>query len=448
MKEIKKVHFIGIKGQGMTALALFCRDKGLRVTGSDIAEEFPTDSILKKAGISWKAPFSASNVPKDCDLVIATIAHNAMTDNPETVAARAMGKKVVSYGQALGMFAQDYRVIAVAGTHGKTTTSAMIALILEKAGLSPSWIVGWANVSDLGVSGRGGKGKWLVLEADEYIDRPIDAGGKPKFLYLAPDIAVITSVEWDHPDAFPSEKSFQNAFKKFLKQVKSNGLVVMFGDSAVTRRLGKSTKAKVWWYGAKRLWPHLKLSVPGLHNRLNATAAARVAHELGVDQKTIISALSEFHGVGRRLEEVGEWQGVILIDDYAHHPTAIETTLAAAKEKYPGRRIVVLFQPHTYSRTKALLSDFSKAFSDADRVFIMDIFASAREKGGDVTSADLVAETKKHHKAVSRCSGDLKTVAEAVRKELKPGDIFVTMGATKVYEVHDILREHGQNKPR
>lgn len=448
MKEIKKVHFVGIAGVGMSALAIYCKERGMGVTGSDNGEEYFTWKALKAAGLSFTNSFDPRNVPKDADLVVVTTAHGGLALNPEAVAAKEMGLQTVSLARAIGMFANPHKVIAIAGTHGKTTTAAMIATILTKAGRDPSWVpIGTASIPTLPAHGHAGKDEWFITEADEYLDAPRDQGGKPRFLYLQPTIAVVTSVEWDHPDAYPTEKTYVSAFKKFLKQVRPNGLIVMLGDSATTRKLAKSAKAKVWWYGAKRLWSGLKLQVPGLHNRLNATAAAAVAHELGIDQKTILGALADFKGSERRLEGKGDLNGITLIDDYAHHPTEIKAALSAVKEAYPGRRIVVLFQPHTFSRTKAFLSDFAKSFGDANRVFIMDIFPSAREKGGDISSADLVAETKKHHKAVSLASGDLEVVAQLVRKELKPGDVFVTMGATQVYEVHDILKgTYGQDK--
>lgn len=440
--QIRKVHFVGIAGVGMSALAIYCKKRGMAVTGSDDGREYITWKALKRSGISWQNSFDPSHVPPDADLVVVTVAHGGLTENPEAIAAKKRGLQVVSLAQAIGRFANSYKVIAVAGTHGKTTTAAMIATILVRAGLDPSWVpIGTATIPTLPSHGHAGRGEWFITEADEYLDRPRGEGGRPRFLYLEPTIAVITSVDWDHPDVYPTEKHYVNAFKKFMKQVRPGGLIVALGDSPTIRRLAKGVKARIVWYGAKRLWPHMRLQVVGLHNKLNATAAARVAHELGIDQKTIVESLAAFRGTERRLENKGEWKGVELIDDYAHHPTEIKASLSALRETYPKRRLVVVFQPHTFSRTKAFLDDFARSFTDADQVMVMDIFGSARETSGTVTSSDLVKKAQQHHQHISHVPYDLKTVANQLRRIVKKGDVLVTMGATEVYRLHDLLKK-------
>jgi UDP-N-acetylmuramate--alanine ligase len=440
IRNIHQVHFVGIAGVGMSALAIYCKEKGIKVTGSDDGREYITWKTLKGAGIKWNNSFQAANVPKDADLVVVTNAHGGFTDNPESQAAKRLGLKIVSLRQAIARFASGHKVIAVAGTHGKTTTAAMIATILFQVGLDPSWVpIGTATIPNLSANGHAGRGEWFITEADEYYDRPANLGGQPNFLYFEPQIAVVTSVDWDHPDVYPQEKNYLNAFRKFVKQVKRNGLIVACEDEPKLRKIMKSAKAHVWWYGEKRLWPHLKLQVLGLHNRLNATAAARVAHELKVKQETILSALSQFKGSERRLEPRGEWRGITLFDDYAHHPKEVTMTIQALRETFPRHRLVVAFQPHTYSRTQALLDDFARSFARADHVFVLDIFGSARESAGQVSSWDLVRRAQNYHPHVEYCPGQLEKVAGMVRKRLKAGDLFLTLGATDVYKLHELL---------
>jgi UDP-N-acetylmuramate--alanine ligase len=401
----------------------------------------------------------------------------------------------------------------VAGTHGKTTTTAMIALILREAGLAPTFIVG-GDIPQLGTNAAAGTGDVFVVEADEY---------DHTFLGLRPEIAVVTIVEWDHPDCYPTPESMQAAFRQFVALVPPHGLLVACGDEPsvqdLLRKIGRlpqggasledwkiaplrgnlptsqpssaqwspaQGKALPWGslpslvtYGlnpgnvwrATDLRPNLRggidftlstdlpiypgphgaagagqstnlptfhasTSIPGAHNVKNALAALAVAHELGVPLAQAAVTLADFNGVGRRFEIKGQVGGILVIDDYAHHPTEIRATLAAARVRYPERPIWAVFQPHTYSRTRALLDDFAAAFADADHVVVVDIFPARETDDGSVSSRDMVAHME-HPDA--HYIGALDDAADFVTRRLRPGDLLITLGAGDGYRVGEIV---------
>lgn len=423
------IHFVGIKGVGMAALARVAHDKGITVTGSDVADTFITDKMLSDIGITPTVGFDAGDLPRGVDCVIYGAAHGG-AQNPQVHHAKEKGIRTITYGKAIQKIFADKKIIAVAGTHGKTTTTAMLATILVTAGCDPSWIVGTGNISSLLANGHGGSGKYAVVEADEYVD---EVGGKPKFLHLNPHALIITSLDWDHPDVFPTHKLFINAFHKFMKRVDAQGIMVLRGDDKQLRRLAKLFHGTLRFILPTKLYVGIKLRVPGLFNRINATCAARMAHELGIDNKDIIRGLSAFDGVERRMQNKGVVDGWQWYDDYAHHPTEIKAALGALREMYPKGWIVVIFQSHTLTRTRALLTDFGKSFSDADHVLVAPVFTSAREKN-DSEPIDLVGAIAKHHKHVDAVTHP-RDVWGAVQHD-SPNDaqkIIVTMGAGDIY---------------
>lgn len=439
--QFTHIHIVGIAGVGTSAIATWAKGAGIKVTGSDVPEAHgPAKEQLEEAGITWKAPFSPDNIEGSPDLVVVTNDHGGIEENPEAIEAKKRGLRVVTYGQALGIIVQGKKVLAVAGTHGKTTTAAMLALILREAGIDPSWIVG-SRTPDLGPNGHAGTGEYFVAEADEYPDKLPD--GQPKFLFLQPHGAIITSIEYDHPDVFRNEKQLATAFKKFVKQCQLRGRVIVNTDYPLAARLIKiaqSRTLRVRPYGKNKLWPNLRLAVPGLMNELNATAAAKMAHEIGVSQDVIRRALTSFHGVARRFEHRGEHGGIQFFDDYAHHPTAIRMTIEAARKQFPGKRIIVIFQPHTFSRTKALKKEFGAALAVADRAVVTDIYPS-REKPStpdeSATLAQEIADMKEDR--IEHVGGATNNVAKRVREFIKPGDVVFTMGAGSIYKLHDLL---------
>lgn len=442
----------------MTGLAILAKSKGWEVTGSDINEVFITDEILKRNGINWSVGFSEKNLSVKPDLVIVTGAHGGLNNIEAKFAVRS-GIKTIMQGQAVGLFMEGYKQISVAGSHGKTTTSALIAAILEKAGLDPSFAIGCADIPILGTSAKYGKGEYFVAEADEYATCP-NYDSTPKFLWQNPDIAVITNIEYDHPDIYKDLDDIKLAYKKFIAKLSFKGLLIACLDNknvaslinnmpnVITYGMSPSAKWRVdkvnssfpstsfWVSFQNRQVGNFRLAIPGVHNAVNALASIIVAVEAGVSIEKIQRILPLFSGTKRRFEFIMEKNGIKIYDDYAHHPTEIKSTLKAAKDWFPQNRIIVIFQPHTYSRTKALFKEFSLSFKDADVVIITDIYSSAREKETyGISSQTLVEETSKNHPRVLYLKGE-QEVVNYVQKYAKVGDVIITMGAGDVYKWH------------
>ncbi len=415
LSKIKKIHFIGIGGIGISALAKMAISRGIKVSGVNDDESPQTLEPLRQAGAEIKMSKAGFDIDiPNADLYIYSDAW--IYRGPEIIeSAKKTGKPVLSYFEALGEFAKEYKVISIAGTHGKTTTTAMVAEILVAGGLDPTVIVG-SFVKKFGSNFRAGNPStssgqevnYLVVEADEY---------NRHFLNFHPFIGVVTNIEADHLDCYKDLEDIQNAFDKFLSQ----------------------TENKILDY-SKYLAEVPKLSVPGEHNRMNAAAAMAVADVLNIDKEIAKRALSEFSGTWRRLEKRGQTEkGTIIYDDYAHHPTEIKASLEALRELYPTgeKKIIVLFQPHLYSRTKALFNDFAKCFKGADNIFLLPIFFAREAKDESISSEKLAsAITLAGDKAKAFPDFEL---AEAYIKELNLGenDIFVTMGAGEAYKVAD-----------
>ncbi len=453
-KTIRHIHFVGIKGIAMAALAVWAKEAGYRVTGSDVDDIFPSDEILAKANIDV-SPFSARNVTVDPlpDLIIYTGAHGGR-ENDEVVQGEALGVPVLAHGEALGMIMADKRQISVAGSHGKTTTSAMIATILIHAKRDPSYAIGCGEIRGLGQPGHFGKGDFFVAEADEYVTDPTH-DARPRFLWQKPEILVVTNIDYDHPDVYASLESVQDAFVTLQKQQIGSKVTIVNTDDEASGVLsttdsvsyGFSQKAEYQithiGFGNERTFvsvarqgmhvADLTLKVPGKHNALNALAAALVCKHVGLSWEEIAKGLLEFRGTKRRFEQVGTVGGVLVFDDYAHHPQEIMATLKAAREWYPDKRIIVVFQPHTYSRTKALLSDFSRAFGSAHSVVLTDIYASAREQETlGISGKTLVEETAKHHPHVYYAP-DYQAVATTLKHQMTANDIIIFMGAGSIF---------------
>jgi len=467
MKKYRHIHFIGIKGVAMTALAVLAKQMGSKITGSDVAEEFVTDEILKRNKINYTVGFSEKNIVGNPDLVIVTGAHGGLT-NPEAVSASLKGLKVVTQGQALGMFMEGYTQISVAGTHGKTTTSAILAYLFEKAGLSPGFAVGCADIPALKTSAKFGKGKYFIAEADEYVTDP-KTDKTPRFLWQNPKNLIITNIEYDHPDVYQNIEEIKVAFAKLIQKLPSDGLlvtcidnnnikelikhaprVITYGKGAladwkILRIYNNAGKTNFWLEYKGREMGHFQISLPGEHNVLNAIAAIIVALEEGIDLEKIRKYLPLFTGTKRRFEKIAEINKIILYDDYAHHPTEIRATLKALKNWYPEKRIIAIFQPHTYSRTKALFKEFGLCFSDADIILVSDIYSSAREieKYG-ITSAVLVEELCKHHPQCYYTKGE-NEVLHYLEHNIRENDIIITLGAGDIYKIHNRITKIIQN---
>jgi UDP-N-acetylmuramate--alanine ligase len=446
MKKIGSIYFVGIKGVGMTPLAIIAKEAGLSVSGSDITDEFITDVMLKKAKIAPKVGFSKDNV-ENVDLVITTGAHGGF-NNIEVLEAKKKKIKVITQGEAVGVFMdgkifeRKFTGISVTGTHGKTTTTAMIATILKTNGKDPSFLIGTADAQSLGAPGHYGKGEYFVAEADEYMTEPTH-DKTIKHMWQHPKIAVITNIEFDHPDAYASLEETREKFLAFASQLPEDGVLITCGDDPQVRKLLFEFKGRKITYGinsgndflVEDVLRDIRLPVFGEHNRLNAAAAFIVGLEIGLSKDQIKKGLMEFKGSKRRAEFIGTLRsGALVFDDYAHHPTEIQRTLNAFRKRFPNSKIVCVFQPHTYSRTKSLFEQFSSSFKDVDAVILTNIYASLREKPDPTVSMkELAAKIGKKAIFLSELNDVLKYInAQKYREDT----VLITMGAGDVYKIN------------
>jgi len=436
-----KVHLVGIGGSGLSAIAQVLLESGYDVSGSDEVLS-PFAQALAARGATVYTGHAAGQLDS-AELVIVSSAVPA--DNPEVLAARERGLPVLKRADFLGRLMEGRLGVAVAGTHGKTTTTGLIAFMLDKAGLDPTFIVGGWLV-DFDANARAGQGRPFVIEADEY-DR--------MFLGLKPTVAVVTNVEHDHPDCYPTLADMQEAFRAFVNLLPPDGLLVGCGHDAFARGLVEERRAAgrpAVLYGLRRDDDYradsLQLNgaggydflvvkqgqtlglvrnrLPGEHNVLNSLAALAVSDFVGVAFNDARNSLAEYRGAGRRFEVMGEAGGITWVDDYAHHPTEIRATLAAARRRFASHALWVMFQPHTFSRTRALLADFATAFEDADHVVIVDIFRS-REAPDPTISADDIVRRMSHPDVHY-----LPALDDAVSffcERMHSGDVLLTLGA-------------------
>lgn len=470
--KIKKIYLIGVKGVGMTMLGQYLAAKGAEVSGSDGPEKYMTDAVLKNSGIKVIEHFAAANIPRDADLIIYSTAYNAET-NIEVAAALAGKIKVLTYAQALGeVFNQKYG-LAVVGTHGKTTTTAWLGYVMKMAEFEPSVMVG-ASVPQFNGCSLIGNSDYLLIEADEY---------QNKLKYYQPKAVILNNIDYDHPDFFPTEADYKNVFIEFIKKIPTKGFLIANFDDPVIRKIARvNCRGKVITYGIDeaadyvaydiksnngRQYFKVKLGVEdeeeaddeiraeelgdfsiqlaGRHNIYNALAVIAVSIELGIELFKIRKYLEEFSGADRRMQVLGEFKGAVIIDDYAHHPTEIKATIEAVRQKYGLRNLIVVFHPHTFSRTKALFNDFAKSFGQADELIIIDIYGSAREKQGGVSSKDLVNKVKSEKLKVNANIDNIKyipTLAECekyLREHIERDDVILLMGAGDIFRVGENL---------
>ena len=416
LRDYKNVHCIGIGGIGLSAIARYCHSNGANVSGSDGSSSRITDD-LQKDGIKVFIGHDSSQVGGDVDLVIYSI---AVTDsNPELIEAKSRGIKCMSYPEALGTLTQEYTTIAVCGTHGKTTTTAMIASMLKACGKSPTVIVG-SLLSDGGTNFIKGDSEYLVVEACEY---------KRSFLNLHPTHIVVTNIDEDHLDYYKDLADIQNAFQEFANKLPSNGFLITHNDVSLNSS-AKKVNADV--LDGK----NIELSVLGEHNKRNAQLALSLALSLGLLEQDARNGLKSFAGTWRRLEYMGTQKGAIMYDDYGHHPTEIMATLQAIREKYPSGKfkLVAVFQPHLYSRTKLLLNEFAGAFTLADKICVLPIYAAREKDDGTISSHDLVEEMDN-----SIYMENFDEVKNYIDKNCHSGSIVLTIGAGDVYKIHELF---------
>ncbi|MEA2573611.1 MAG: UDP-N-acetylmuramate--alanine ligase, partial [Chloroflexia bacterium] len=445
-------HFIGIGGAGMSALAEALLDLGASVSGSDISASDVTRA-LEARGARISIGHAAENL-RDADRVVYTGAVPA--DNPEIIAALERNLPLIRRAELLGQLMDLRRGLAVAGTHGKTTTSSMLAWVLSKSGRDPSYMVG-GTIRGLGPGGHWGGGPELVAEADEY-DR--------SFLQLRPEVAIITNIDSDHLEYYGSIDAIYAAFGEFAANVRPGGLLIMCADDPTSMQLASDLREtaaplRLQFYGTAQqaLWRptaatrndrggsdyvvlrngqelvRVSLRVPGQHNVLNSLAIMAACAELGLAPEEVARWLAEFEGAGRRFEVKGEVGGVTVVDDYAHHPTEIAATLRAARERYPNRRLLVLFQPHTYTRTRDFLNDFATALQLADRAYVTEIYASREHDTLGMSGRMIVERIKGQAEFVPT----LKEGVQILLDDVATGDVVITMGAGDVWKAGEEL---------
>ena len=437
MLNAKNIHIIGVGGIGTSAVAKWFRFHGARVSGSDMHES-ATIQALDNDGIHVKIGHFADNVPSECDLVIYSAAVPAT--NVERQVALERGIPMLSYAEFLGELAKTKKTIAVSGTNGKSTTTAMLAKIFIDAGRDPSVILGTKSPDLAGGNLRVGGGDWLILEACEHM---------ANMLHIHPDVNVITNIEEDHLDFYRDLDHIRDTFQEWINCKDKCGQVVLNGADRESMKLEHASKTyfnvdnrRV--EGGRQVFDvagvEVSLKVPGLFNAFNAAAALTAAHAAGVDDDVALKSLADFSGTWRRFEHVGAWNGADVYSDYAHHPTAVAGTLAAFKEFFPDRRIVLAFQPHQHSRTHELFDEFVESFDQADVLILAEIYEVAGRTEEKFESGDDMAGAVKHRGAVHdvRYAKNLDDVASKLRDVVKDGDVVILMGAG---DIDDVARE-------
>jgi UDP-N-acetylmuramate--alanine ligase len=456
-----RIHFIGIGGIGMSGIAEILLTMGYQVSGSDLRGSATTER-LQRLGATIYIGHAAENA-RACDVVVTSSA--VARDNPEIVEARSRKTPVIPRAEMLAELMRLKYGIAVAGMHGKTTTTSMIAAVLAGGGLDPTVVVG-GRVDALGSNARLGRSQYLVAEADES-DRT--------FLKLSPVLAVVTNLDREHMDTYRDMEDVEDAFVEFMDELPFYGAVTACVDDARLRAVLPRVTRRVYTYGeregadfglrVRELDPGLRsetwgtqihavfevdahglllgpfdLHVPGKHNLLNATAAVAIGIQLGIAPEAIAEALRSFRGVDRRFQVKGKAAGVTVVDDYGHHPTEIRATLAAARECGYGR-VLVLFQPHRYSRTRDLMSEFAGAFADADAVEVLDIYAASEEPIAGVTGEALAGVIRAGGVAAVAYAGSMEEAVERLVGQARAGDMILTLGAGNVSQAGALLLE-------
>jgi len=451
-KRVRRLHLVGIGGAGMSGIAEVLHENGFVVTGSDMGEGAVID-YLKHLGIRVDSKHEAKNV-EDADLVIYSSA--IPYDNPELVEARARRIPVIRRAEMLGELMRMKYTLAIAGTHGKTTTTSIVGEIWEEAGLDPTIIVGGV-VKGKGSGAKVGKGDYLIAESDEF-DR--------SFLSMMPSSAIVTNIDADHLDTYENLDEIKEAFVQFINKIPFYGQAILCIDDPNVQQIYSKVRKPVITYGFSRQakyridnlrfekgFPHFEifndkkslgefqLQIPGRHNVLNATAAVALAMEEGISADVARKAVAAFEGVQRRFELIGEKNDILVFDDYAHHPTEATATLQGFREAFPDRRVIVAFQPHLFSRTRDQHEAFGSAFANCDVLLCTDIYP-ARERPIEGVTGALVSESALafgHRNA--RFVGDQANLLPILKEELRPGDVVVLMGAGNIWKLGEKILE-------
>ena len=458
MRRIHKVHFVGIGGAGMSGIADVMNTLGYQVSGSDVASNAVTEQ-LKSSGVKVYHSHSVENV-SDVDVVVTSTAISS--ENVEVEAAKANRIPVVPRAEMLAELMRFSHGIAVAGTHGKTTTTSLVTSVLAEAGLDPTYVIG-GKLNSSATHARLGKGKYLVAEADE---------SDASFLYLQPMMSVVTNIDADHLPTYGGDFSrLKQTFVEFLHHLPFYGLAVVCVDDAEVRSLlpeitrpiirygiefdADVCASNIRYQGSKTTFDvmlpeadatiEITLNMPGRHNVLNALAAICVGYELGVSSENMQSALAKFEGIGRRMHMYGEAKiaqgSVTIVDDYAHHPTEVAATLSATKNAWPDKRLVAIFQPHRYTRTRDLFEDFSQVLAECDVLLLTEVYAAGEELIAGADTRALCAAIRARGKANPIFVEDVEKLDESLRSVLQDGDLVLTMGAGSIGRIASQLKE-------
>ena len=449
----RRIHFVGVGGIGMSGIAEVLNNLGYEVSGSDLRRSAITER-LEGLGVRVFDRHDPGNVD-DCHVVVRSSA--VKNDNPEVIAARDLGIPVIPRAEMLAELMRMKHGVAVAGSHGKTTTTSLLAGIFDRSGLDPTVVVG-GKLNSVGTNAVLGRGEWMVAEADE---------SDGSFLHLSPTISIVTNIDPEHLDHYGDLQTLYAAFLEFINKIPFYGAAILCLDHpAIQALLPQVTKRYVTYgftsqadfqatdvvigdgssrfsvqKGQEYLGP-IHMQIPGRHNVLNALAATAASLEAGIPFAVVQQALNDFQGVQRRFSIRGLVAGVTVVDDYAHHPAEIRATLAAARESY-GRRIVAIWQPHRYSRTAELREDFMRAFNDCSMVLVMDVYAAGEQPIDGVDAPSLVRELKHHGHKGAHYTPDGPAVMKLVRSSTRKGDVVITLGAGDVtrlsYEITDAL---------
>ncbi len=459
-EKLRRVYLVGICGSGMKALAEYLSDFGSEVFGSDLTQPQTSLKCFQEKGIRIHFGHHVEDFPENIDCLIYSGAVDQ--NNPERQHASKLGIPQYSYSQMLGCLMCDKTGVAISGTHGKSTTTAMTASILKDTSLSPSAIFG-AQLKESGMNGWSGSGDLFIAESCEY---------KRSFLNLNPRYAVILGIEPDHFDCFSGIADIEQTFSDFSKQVSPDGVLLVNSDCETSINASQSASAKIetfscaphsdWWAADIRTtdqghrfrvfyqgdyFTEIDLRIPGKHNILNALASAALSYHSGASKSEIREGLRNFEGIRRRYEHVGSWRGVTLIDDYAHHPTAVRKTLETARAEFGQRRIWCLFQPHQTSRTKALMDEFAASFEQADKILIAPVFAAREENQEEaIRTSQQLSDKISLQSDDSRYYPSLDQILLTLEDETRPGDVLITMGAGNIDQVyHELIRRIQRN---
>ena len=461
--DYKNVYMVGIKGVGMAMLAQFLKGTGFSVSGSDVSDKFPTDKTLIQAKIKVKQGFSLKDFPQKIDIVIYSSAFN-FTDNVELKYFKDQGITLLTYAEALGLLFDNHYGISVCGSHGKTTITSWLGYVLKKSGLEPNVLTG-SYVKQFKGSALIGKSKYFVAESDEY---------QNKLRFFNPRGVVLNNIDFDHPDYFKNKQQYFKVFVEFIKKIPKSGWLVFNLEDKLATLASKECCGKTIAYyicdnnkiindGAQKIYYAnniktvkngqvfslfcgnknlgiFKISLPGRHNISNALAVIITSLQLGLNLETIKKHLITFTGAARRFDVLGNYKGAIIIDDYAHHPSEIKASLQAVKQRYPNKNIITVFHPHTFSRTEALINDFAKSFLLSDALYLIEIYSSAREKQGHISSIDLIEKIRQYNATINKKQSvkylkDLNVAEKYLPDKIGSNDVVLLLGAGDIFRI-------------